>query len=129
MAYSTDLADPISRVRFLVGDVLAVTLLPDATYAAVLLRATTGTPPITDEAAAGRDIARALAARYAIEPDSISDDGTSARWGERVKQWNLIALGQAGGAATRTAATGTAKGITIRRGPARDYTTGGGDGN
>ena len=122
MAFDPTLADPTSRLRFDLGDTATVALLPDATYTAVLARHTAGDPAVTDEQKATRDLARALAARYAIEPDSISADGSKLTWGERVAQWNLIAQGLQGGSSAKTA-----RGFTITRGPARDYTTGAGD--
>lgn len=114
--FSPILDDAISRCRFAVGDSAAAELLPDATYSAVL------TAQQDDEPATIRAVAAALAARYAIEPDSISSDGDRISWSERVAHWTRIATGAAGGAAA-----GVGKGLTLRRGPARDYTAGGGD--
>jgi ABC-type iron transport system FetAB ATPase subunit len=90
MAFSPDLDDAVSRVRFGVGDIAATELFGDAIYEALLLAAS------NNEVAATRSAAAALAARYANEPTSISSDGSSLSWGERIAQWNKIALGQVG---------------------------------
>jgi hypothetical protein len=82
-----------------------------------------GVVGVVDEAAATRQIARKLAVRYAQKPSDVRlTSGLSISWSERVTQWNLIAKGEAGGAGAKRA-----KGFTLRRGPARDYTTGEGD--
>ena len=120
--YHEDLTDARSRVRSDVGDIAAPGLLPDATYDAVLAAQTSGDPPVANEAAATREIARKLATWAATQPDSISASGKSLSWKDRVAQWNRIADGDAGGAAARVG-----RGFTIRRGPAVDYTTGDGD--
>jgi hypothetical protein len=78
---------------------------------------------LVDEAAAIREVARGLAARYATKPTNVRlTSGLSVAWSERVAQWNRIANGDAGGAL----ASG-GKGFRLRRGPAVDYTTGDGD--
>ena len=119
--YNDDLSDAISRVRADVGDTADPGLLPDATYDAVL-DIHTDADDVTDEAAATRDIARKLAAKFAVKPTQVRlVSGLSVTW-ERVQQWNLIAQGLAGGASA-----GRARGFTIVRGPAVDYTTGEGD--
>lgn len=121
--YNDSLVDAPSRVRSDVGDIAAPGLLPDATYDAVLAAHTSGEPAVTDEAAATRDIARKLAARYAAKPGSVTlPNGLNVSWAQRVAQWNRIADGAAGGASARKAT-----GFTLRRGPFRDYTTGDGD--
>lgn len=104
--YNDNRSDALSRVRAGVGDIVSPGLLPDATYTAVLVE------QADNEAAAIRALAAALAARYAIEPDSISDDGTTLTWRERVDQWNLIATGDAGGAPTPTQ---SGRGPKVRR--------------
>ncbi len=82
-----------------------------------------GSVGVVDEAAACREIARGLAARYATKPTNVRlTSGLTVAWAERVAQWNRIATGEAGGALARRG-----KGFTLRRGPARDYTTGEGD--
>lgn len=128
-SYDPNLADPISRLRFNVGDIAAPGYAPDETYTAKLTEHTTTatgddgtTTATTDEASATRDVARGLAAYYATRPDSIADAGSRLTWGKRIDQWNRIADGKAGGAKSRRAT-----GITIRRGAARDYSTGAGD--
>lgn len=67
-----------------------------------------------DEAAATRAIAAALAAKYAQKPTQITDSGSGLTWGERIAQWNRIALGQAGKRAT--------VGVGALRRSAADYT-------
>jgi hypothetical protein len=116
------LGDARSRIRFAVGDFAAPGLFADALYDAILAQSTTGDPPVVDEEAATRAIARGLAARFATQPTSISSNGKSLNWAERVAQWNRTANGEAGGAAANRA-----KGFRLKRGPATDYTTGGGD--
>jgi len=119
--YDDNLSDALSRVRSDVGDIADPGLLPDETYDAVLI-ANTDENDVVDEQAATRVMARKLAAKFAVKPTQVRlVSGLSVTW-ERVQQWNLIAQGLAGGAVT-----GRAKGITIRRGPAIDYTTGEGD--
>ncbi|HEU4327377.1 MAG TPA: hypothetical protein VFS21_29840 [Roseiflexaceae bacterium] len=107
MAFDPALGDPISEMRFAVGDTQAVELLPDTTYQAVLDRSQQAGQPEPDVAAATRTIAAALAARYAIEPDSISDDGTTITWRKRVDHWTLIAQGKAGGTSAAGGASST----------------------
>lgn len=97
--YSPDLDDAVSRVRARVGDTTAPGFLQDETYEALL------SVFAQDEIKTRREIAAMLAAKYASQPDSISDDGSTIRWSERVKQWNLIALGKDGGAAEAEATT------------------------
>lgn len=128
--YDPGLADAISRTRDTVGDTAAPGLKPDETYQAMLAAHTTTTTgddgeptTTTDEAAAARDMARSLAAWAGTQPDTIADGGSRLSWTKRIDQWNRIADGQAGGAKS----TPSAKGFTIRRGPARDYSTGKGD--
>jgi hypothetical protein len=114
-------AGVIRYVRDAGDDIFALALTVTGT-AIDLVADGEGSIGVVDEAAAIREIARGLAARYASEPDSISDNGTALTWRERIAHWNRIATGDAGGASARRA-----KGFTLRRGPARDYTTGGGD--
>lgn len=82
--FTSDLLDPISRIRFKVGDTTeAKPLLDDAFYEAALrLHA-------DDEAAAARALAAHLAVTYAQKPDELK----GIRWSERVAQWRLIAHG------------------------------------
>ena len=122
MPYSPALDSPVSRVRFAVGDVATVELLPDATYTALLTQLVT-------EIKAAQAAAAFLAVKYAQDPSSLSSSGKSLAWSERVAQWNRIAGGEipAGIAAVLGARVG--KGFHIPRGPQRDYTTGEGDAN
>lgn len=96
MAYDPDQGDAVSRVRFLVGDVTDPSLMPggESVYEALLASYS------DDEADAARAAARGLAAYYATQPDSVSSAGESVSWRSRVDQWNRIALGGAGGAAS-----------------------------
>lgn len=82
---------------------------------------------LVDEIAATKAAASALAVRYAQQPDSLSDAGSAIRWGERVAQWNRIAAGEIPAGVASILGAGKARGFTLRRGPARDYSTGGGD--
>jgi hypothetical protein len=87
MPFDPTLADAISRVRFAVGDTAATSLLPDATYTALLaLKA-------DDEVLAARAVAGNLASIYAQQPDSVSSAGESAAWRSRVSHWAAIASG------------------------------------
>jgi len=100
--YDPTLADATSRIRFRLGDITAPGLVPDETFGALLLAFA------DDEVKVRREIAAYLAAKYAQEPDSISDDGSAIKWGKRVDQWNLIAQGKDGGAVdASTAANGS----------------------
>lgn len=89
--YSHDLDDPVSRVRFGVGDKVAPGYLPDETYEALLAQAG------ATEETARRAAAAALAAEYAAKPSDVSlPNGLRTAWAERVAQWNRIATGEAG---------------------------------
>ena len=82
----------MDRVRFALGDVAATALLPDATYTYLL--------DTYDEAGAVRAAAQALAVLYAQKPGSVRlPSGLSVSWGERVRAWQAIATGAAGGLA------------------------------
>jgi hypothetical protein len=119
-------ADPlVEGTVYYVRDAEADTFALSATAGGTAINITTdgqGLVARVDEQAAIRAVAGGLAAKFAIEPDSLSENGTAIRWGERVAQWRLIAQGLAGGATA-----GRAKGWTLRRGAAVDYTTGEGD--
>lgn len=108
-SFSPNLDTAISRVRSDVGDTTASGLMPDEIYSAVLTKRTVDGE--VDEDAATRDMARKLAVRYATEPDRISSDGKTVSWAERVKQWNLIAKGQAGGGDTSVEGNSLTAGI------------------
>jgi hypothetical protein len=105
--YNADRSDAVSRVRAGVGDITAPGLMPDATYTAALAEQQ------DNEAAAIRQMAALLAARYATEPDSISSDGSSLSWRERIEQWNKIALGAAG--TTQPVASNGGRGARVGR--------------
>lgn len=97
--YDPSLADPISRMRFALGDTSSsAPLLPDATYTAVL--AAQG----ADEQAAVVALARSLIAREAQAPTRIvAPDGQSAEFGKRLAGWQALiadAPSSAGGAQT-----------------------------
>lgn len=113
MAYDPNLADPISRVRYAVGDSAATPLFPDATYTALLVSADGHEPTAIRAAAAG------LAAFYATQPSTLTSDGSTLTWGERISQWNDIATGAAG--FTQPLAS------TARRGSAAGRLTAGAD--
>lgn len=115
-SYSVDLDDAVSRVRFAVGDIASPGLLPDETYEALLA------VNVNSESKAIRQSAAALAARYATQPSSVSSNGSSVTWGERIAQWRLIASGKGGGVAS-----GIASGVTIRGVGKPDYTLADGD--
>lgn len=121
MPYAPALTDPISRLRFAVGDTAATELLPDATYSALLTQ--TG----NSELRAARAAAAHLAARYAQQPASLSSAGKAINWPERVAQWNRIAAGEIPAGVAAILGAGVARGRRIVRGPAVDYTTGEGD--
>jgi hypothetical protein len=114
-------AGVIRYVRDARADTFALALTPTG-ITIDLVADGAGVIGLVDEAAAIRAVARGLAAAFAQQPDRLSDGGSSIAWSERVAQWNRIALGEAGGASARRAS-----GFTLRRGPARDYTTGAGD--
>jgi hypothetical protein len=85
-SFNNTLPTATDRIRRAVGDVNTLNALrQDEEIAAVLVLNS------DDENAATADIAASLAVEYAQKPDSISDDGTAIRWGERVKTWLTIA--------------------------------------
>lgn len=135
-SYNPELATSLDRVRFALGDTAAPGLIPDETIASLIASHTTTTTTTAadgaetttstiDEEAVIRDAARGLAAQYANKPSEISTANGRIAWAERISQWNKIATGGAGGATAGRLRRAT--GLTIRRGPARDYSTGQGD--
>jgi hypothetical protein len=90
MAFDPNLADPVSRIRFALGDTGTTVLLPggETTYTALLAQLG------GNERATMRHAAAALATYYATKPNRISDLGSSLSWDERVDQWNRIARGE-----------------------------------
>ncbi len=101
MAFDPNLADAISRVRFLVGDMADPTLMPGGEGVYTALLQANG----TDEALTAQAAARGLASYYATQPDSVSSSGESVSWSSRIAQWNRVALGTAGGAAGTSSMT------------------------
>lgn len=85
-SYDPTLADPISRLRFALGDAnVLAPLLPDVTYTAVL-EAQGG-----DEQAAAVALARSLISREAQAPTRIvAPDGQSAEFGKRLAGWQAL---------------------------------------
>jgi hypothetical protein len=100
MAFSADLDDAVSRVRFALGDSADPPQLPggETAYEALLAAAgydltRPGTVVQAAELIAVRPAASALAAHYASQPDSISDGGSSLSWRARVSHLTAIADG------------------------------------
>lgn len=87
MPYNPQLLTALDRVRFALGDIATTELFPDATYTALLAAYN------NNEVLAIQAGARALAAYYATQPTQVASNGSSLTWGERIKQWNTIALG------------------------------------
>lgn len=106
-SYSTDLDDAVSRVRYAVGDISSPGIQPDAVYEALLTAAG------DDETSAIRAAAAGLAAWAATQPSSLSSDGSSLTWAERIKQWNAIALGEVG--QTQPSSGGSARSARVGR--------------
>jgi hypothetical protein len=125
LAWLEDAAPLAERIVYYVRDAATDALALSLTNGGAALDLTTdgsGVIGAVDEAAAIRAIAAGLAAKYAVKPSQVRlVSGLSVTW-ERVQHWTLIAQGLAGGAAA-----GRAKGVTLRRGPAIDYSTGDGD--
>jgi hypothetical protein len=125
VSWLTDTDPLVEGTVYYTRDAAADSLALSATHGGDAIDLTTdgsGLIAAVDEAAAIRAIAAGLAAKYAVKPSQVRlVSGLSVTW-ERVQHWTLIAQGLAGGAAA-----GRAKGVTIRRGPAIDYTTGEGD--
>jgi len=83
-AFDPTLATAADRLRRGLGDTVAPGLRSDEEYEATLIR-------YPDEALALAVMAEGLAVEYAQRPDSISDDGTTITWRERVKTWLALA--------------------------------------
>lgn len=97
------LTDALDRLRFRLGDTDTTNaLLPDETITALL------TLHSDDEDLAALALARGLIQRYAQEPTSVSVDGMSVSWGERVESWRALV-------ADLVLVTGTQPGLRIRR--------------
>ncbi len=101
MSYNPALPTARDRLRFALGDTQAPPdeLLPDATYDATLT--TFG----GDEKQATLVLAEGLLARYALEPDSVDDEGQKASWKFRLSQWTMKANQLRGELATASAPT------------------------
>lgn len=86
MTFSFDptLATAADRLRRGLGDTVAPGLRSNEEYAATLVR-------YPDEALALAVMAEGLAVEYAQQPDSISDEGTTITWRERVRTWLALA--------------------------------------
>lgn len=97
MAFVFDPDDAVSRLRVNVGYYDSGLPFDDGFFESMLSLA-------TDEASATRLIAASLAAYYAQQPSSVSSNGSSVSWTERVKQWNLIAAGSLDTASSSTGA-------------------------
>lgn len=105
--YDNTLPTAKDRMRFALGDTnVAAPLEQDETYAAALAQ--------NGEKLGQAVMAEALAARYAQRPDSLSSDGDSITWRERVKTWLAlatrlraeVAAGISGGATFRLGSRG-----------------------
>jgi hypothetical protein len=79
VAFDPMLQDPISRVRYAVGDTGEPPLEPDATYQAVI--------DTHGEDLGVAVIAQSLATKYAQKPTTISVDEGSFTWNDRIRTW------------------------------------------
>jgi hypothetical protein len=85
--FKPDLSDPVSRIRFDLGDTdVAAALLEDETITAMAARLG------GDERRATLQLASGLMARFAMEPDKIelAEDEGSVTWGSRLKGWESL---------------------------------------
>lgn len=110
--FDPTLLTPLDRVRRAVGDTnVDAPLRSNEEILSVLARLS------GDEPGAIAEISAGLAVEYAQRPDSINDDGTAIRWGERVKTWLSTAEFNRGLAVTIATGSGEAESIQlIRRG-------------
>lgn len=101
MAFTFDptLPTAVDRLRRALGDTTAPGLRTNEEVAATLAR-------YPDEALALAVLAEGLAVEFAQKPDSISDEGTTVTWRDRVKTWLAIASGARTLAALASATTG-----------------------
>lgn len=93
MSYDGTALDGLNRARYVLGDTsndAATELLTDDFIEAVLALYSFNASIVF--------MAQGLAARYAQLPTSVSANGKSVSWGERVKYWLLLVAngGQAG---------------------------------
>lgn len=86
MTYDTSLSTAKDRLRFQLGDTdTTAELLPDATYAAVLLAQD------DDETATALVLLDGLIARYAQMPSKVANDkGASVEWKDRLEAWKAL---------------------------------------
>lgn len=92
MTFDPSLSDPISRMRFALGDTGEPPLLPDETYEAVL-EASGG-----DERLATAKLAGALVVRYSQEPSRVTTvSGQTVEWRDRLAAWSTLASSAAPG--------------------------------
>lgn len=106
-SFDPQLATAKDRLRRALGDTDATSpLREDAEYLATITNAS------DDESLALAVLARGLAAEYAQLPDSISSDGTSISWRERVKTWLTIATSASTMSVTLT--SGVTSGVLMR---------------
>jgi hypothetical protein len=83
--YSNNLPTAKDRMRHLLGDTdMENALRQDEEYLALLA----GYPTETEATAV---MAESLAAQFGQEPDSVSTDGTTVSWHDRVKTWLELA--------------------------------------
>ena len=107
--FDATLVTATDRLRRGLGDAVAPGLRSNEEYAATLVR-------YSDEAMALAVIAEGLAVEYAQQPDSISDEGTTITWRDRVKTWLALAgSARALVASTTTAASSAATSLATTR--------------
>jgi len=82
--FNATLPTATDRLRRGLGDAVAPGLRSNEEYAATLIR-------YPDEALSLAVMAEGLAVEYAQQPDSISDEGTTITWRDRVKTWLALA--------------------------------------
>ncbi len=97
-SFSPELPAALDRGRLALGDTAAPGLRADETINAMVTA--------NGEAEAVARLAEGLAAEYAQQPDSLSADGSSISWRDRVKTWlEVAARMRIVGAAAAIAAT------------------------
>ncbi len=82
-SFSPELPGALDRVRLALGDTVAPGLRADETINAMVTA--------NGEAEAVARLAEGLAAEYGQQPDSLSADGSSISWRDRVKTWLEVA--------------------------------------
>ncbi len=113
--YNLSLPTALDRIRHSLGDTdMAAPLRENETYAALLLT--------YSETEATAVLAEALAAEYAQQPDSISANGKSLTWKDRVKTWLELATRlRAALSASASAVTSTLRVAQVKRYGDYDY--------